>query len=194
MNRAMIDSGIPWIGEIPEGWEIARFKHRFKTYKGLSFTKADLVEDGNPVISYGQIHAKYNNGTSIDSKLIRFVPDGIIENGGNSMVSLGDFIFADTSEDIDGCGNCVYIDKDIELYAGYHSVIAQSILSKNNKYYAYLFLTNCWRSQIRMRVSGIKVFSITQNILNQTLLIVPPVSEQEGNVVRWTRWCLCKSR
>ncbi len=168
MIREYKVSGIEWIGKIPKEWEVHPFKELFKTGKGLSFTKADLVQEGFPVISYGQVHSKLNKGTRIDSELIRYVPREIVIVGDSSKVKEGDFIFADTSEDIDGCGNCVYIDKDLGIYAGYHSVIAFSKKGSNNKYISYLFLTDCWRSQIRSRVSGIKVYSISQSILNKT--------------------------
>lgn len=174
----LVPSGIEWIGDIPKGWEIKRFKELFRTGKGLSFTKADLVKEGIPVISYGQIHSKDNNGIRIKNELIRFVPEEIAKSGESSQVHTGDFIFADTSEDLDGCGNCVYVDKEIGLYAGYHSVIATSKRKVSNTYLAYLFLTNCWRSQIRCRVSGIKVFSISQSIINLSTVILPPSDEQ----------------
>ncbi len=179
-NARLVPSGIDWIGDLPEGWIVKPFKEIFRTGKGLSFTKADLVKEGIPVISYGQVHSRINAGTRIDNELIRFIPDNIAEGGKSSKVKIGDFIFADTSEDIDGCGNCVYVNKDMELYAGYHTVVAFSKKQKSNKYLAYLFLTSCWRSQIRSRVSGIKVFSISQSILKQTSLILPPLSEQQA--------------
>ena len=98
-----------------------------------------------------------------------------------AKVHIGDFIFADTSEDLEGCGNCVYIDKEIGLYAGYHSVIAHAQSKSSNLYLAYLFLTNCWRSQIRSRVSGIKVLSISQsNYKIKTTVILPHLSEQRA--------------
>ena len=178
-NAPMKDSGIDWIGEIPEQWNVCRFKEKFTTGKGLTFTKADLVQDGYPVISYGQVHSKRNTGTEIDVALIRHVPATVVQGGGSSFVHVGDFIFADTSEDISGCGNCVYVNEDIGLYAGYHTVIAFSKREESNKYLAYLFLTDCWRSQIRSRVSGIKVFSISQAIIKQTTLIIPPPFEQQ---------------
>lgn len=177
-DAPMKDSGIDWIGDVPKGWKVKRFKELFRTGKGLSFTKADLVKEGIPVISYGQIHSKDNNGTYINDKLIRYVPDDIVKGGESSLVHVGDFIFADTSEDLDGCGNCVYVDREMRLYAGYHSVIASSKRKASNAYLSYLFLTNCWRSQIRCRVSGIKVFSISQSIIKQSSLILPPSDEQ----------------
>ena len=177
-SAKLVPSGVDWIDEIPEGWEVKPFKELFRTGKGLSFTKADLVKEGVPVISYGQVHSKQNTGTRIDDVLIRFVPDEIAKGGESSKVRVGDFIFADTSEDLSGCGNCVYVDKENGLYAGYHSVIAFSKRKDSNIYLAYLFLTDCWRSQIRCRVSGIKVFSISQAIVKQTSIILPPQEEQ----------------
>ena len=178
MRRQYKNSGTEWIEMIPETWEVNRFKNKFKTGKGLNITKGDLVPKGIPVVSYGQIHSKKNTGTHLDDLLIRYIPSELAKDGLSSKVSIGDFIFADTSEDIDGCGNAVYVDKEIGLFAGYHSVIAFAKNPKESKFLAYLFLTECWRSQIRMRVTGIKVFSISQAILNETTIILPPVNEQ----------------
>ena len=171
------DSDISWLGQIPSHWELYPMKRLFSFGKGLSITKADLVEFGKPVISYGQVHSIDNPGTRVNEKLLRYVPDSCIEGHDNSSVSHGDFIFADTSEDLAGCGNCAYIDRD-GIYAGYHSLIAKGH-GRDNKYFAYMFLSDKWRYQIRSRVNGIKVYSITKSILSSTMLIVPPLVEQE---------------
>ena len=178
-NAKLVPSGIEWIGDVPEGWEISRFKTLFSTGKGLNFTKAELVQEGVPVISYGQVHSKINSGTCISNQLIRFIPESLTEGGEASRVHIGDFIFADTSEDKEGCGNAVYIDKEIGIYAGYHTVVAFTKDRKYSPYLAYLFLTDKWRSQIRSKVTGIKVFSISQTILNQTSIILPPLPVQQ---------------
>ena len=179
MSREMKHSGIEWIGQIPKNWIEVPFKAYFTTGKGLSFTKADLTPQGHAVVSYGQVHSKANTGTRLDDSLLRYVPDSITENGESSRMNKGDFIFADTSEDLEGCGNCVYVDRDIELYAGYHSVTAKPKVQYNNKFFAYYFQAPCWRNQIRSRVTGIKVFSISQSIINKTWLFVPPLFTQQ---------------
>jgi len=175
--EAYKNSGIQWLGEIPSHWKTTQMKRLFSFGKGLSITKSDLVEEGQPVISYGQVHAKNNPGTRVEDHLLRFVPVAIAESNPSSAVSKGDFIFADTSEDLTGCGNCAYIDRD-GIFAGYHSVIARSE-RRDNKYFAYLFLTDAWRTQLRSSVGGVKVFSITQSILGQTTIIIPSEKEQE---------------
>ena len=172
------DSDIEWVGKIPEYWEVKKTKYCFEFGKGLPITKENLEDSGISVISYGQIHSKQNNGTSVNSSLIRFVNESYLRTNPLSLVHKNDFIFADTSEDLDGCGNCVYIDTKEPIFAGYHTIIFRS-KQPDAKYFAYLFLTDCWRSQIRKVASGVKLFSITQKILKETSVIIPPLSEQK---------------
>lgn len=72
-SAPMKDSRISWVGDIPQNWEIKRLKYLFKFCKGLPITKDNLIDQGLPVISYGQIHAKTNNGVDVRSHLLRFV-------------------------------------------------------------------------------------------------------------------------
>ncbi len=170
------ESGLEWLDCVPEHWETIKIKYLFSFGRGLNITKADLVEEGSPVISYGQIHSKSNTGVSITDELLRFVPMETASAHPENKVHKGDFIFADTSEDKEGCGNCVYIDRE-GIYAGYHSLVLDG-KGRNNKYLAYLFKSEPWRIQIRSKASGVKVFSITQSIMGESTVILPPLSEQ----------------
>ena len=178
-NVAMKDSGVEWIGQIPKEWKVIPIKSLFSFGKGLTITKADLQENGVKVINYGQIHAKYNRGVSINNNLYRFVSEKFLSTNHNSLIEFGDFIFADTSEDIDGAGNFVYIDKHDKIFAGYHTLILQSLYNNDNKFLAYLFLSTQWRQQIQKRICGIKVFTISKNILSCLTIIRPPLPEQQ---------------
>lgn len=172
-------SGIEWIGDIPAHWEVKRIKELFSFGKGLPISKEDLIENGVPVINYGQIHSKDNNGTSIKDSLIRYVDLNYKNTNMTSLVESGDFIFADTSEDLDGCGNCIYVDSKYPIFAGYHCIILRSIKRNSSKYLAYLFHMDAWRTQIRRNVTGVKVFSISKKILGKSYLLFPPRYEQE---------------
>ena len=178
-SAPMKDSGISRVGDIPQNWKIKRLKYLFKFCKGLPITKDNLIDPGLPVISYGQIHAKTNNGVDVRPHLLRFVDFSYQTFYPLSQVMRGDFVFADTSEDYEGCGNCVYKRNDSLLFAGYHTIIAHSIVESDNRFFAYLFQTDIWRKQIREKVSGVKVFSITQKTLSNTYLILPPLDEQQ---------------
>lgn len=176
----MKDSGVEWIGEIPKGWEVSKIKYLFSASKGLSITKENLTEEGLPVVSYGQIHSKTNTGVDISNELLRFIPYDYQYNNKSCKVNKFDFIFADTSEDFDGCGNCVYKRNDDLLFAGYHSIVLHSKHNRDNRYLAFLFLTDLWRKQLRERASGVKVFSITQKNITNSSVVLPSKEEQKN--------------
>ena len=178
--REMKDSGIEWIAHIPSSWTTDRMKYLFANGKGLSITKENLVETGLPVISYGQIHSKSNSGTDIKDELLRFVDFQYQTNYPQCEVFQYDFVFADTSEDYDGCGNCVYKRDSSLLFGGYHAIILHSLVKRDNRYFAYLFKTDSWRKQLREVASGVKLFSITQKVLMNSSVIIPPEDEQKA--------------
>lgn len=187
--REWINTDNEWFPQIPLGWELEPLKKFASTNTGITFTKADLVEDGNAVLSYGQVHAKNNPQTCVNPDLIKYIPDSFVESKATAKVNLHDFIFADTSEDLDGCGNCIYISEPIDLYAGYHTILLRNSGLKCGKYFAYQFMSDLWRSQIRKRVKSVKLFSVTQGILNQTFILIPPVLEQEAIAAYLDREC-----
>ena len=159
------------------GWEIKRFKSLFSTCTGISFTKAELVEEGCPVLSYGQIHSKENSGVGVNRKLIRHIPAALTLE--KSLAYKGDFLFADTSEDLEGCGNCICIDTEEPIYAGSHVILARKHHEQIGRFLAYEFACISWRKQLRRLVNGVKVYSVTQTILNSVPVWVPPLPEQE---------------
>ena len=165
---------------LPKGWEVKRFKCLFSTCTGISFTKAELVEEGFPVLSYGQIHSKDNPGVGVNKSLIRHIP-GILATE-KSLAYKGDFLFADTSEDLEGCGNCICIDTDEPLYAGSHVILAKQQHGQIGRFLAYEFASRSWRAQLRKLVNGVKVYSVTQSILNSVPVWLPPLPEQKAIV------------
>ena len=173
------NNDIRWDIDYPSTWKLERLRNLFTFRKGLSITKANLEPTGIPVISYGQVHSKKNSMVGLNDELFKYVNPSYLKTDPSALVGKGDFIFADTSEDLDGSGNCAYIDRDGKIFAGYHSVIAHPKGNTNNKYFAYLFKSPTWRYQIRKKVNAVKVFSITQQILKDVFLLVPSQDEQQ---------------
>lgn len=178
-NVAIKDSGVDWIKKIPYSWKVVPLKSLFNNGKGLPITKENLTESGIKVISYGQIHAKYNNPVSIDERLYRFVAEEWLKTNSECLVKKSDFIFADTSEDVSGSGDFIYIDREDKIFAGYHCVVLKAKTKQNYKYLAYLFMSQLWKNQIQCKVKGVKLFSISQTILMSTSVILPSIEEQK---------------
>jgi type I restriction enzyme S subunit len=48
-NAKMKDSGVEWIGEVPEDWEVRKLKHIAKLQSGDTISSDSFTEDGYPV-------------------------------------------------------------------------------------------------------------------------------------------------
>src|SRR5690606_21859910 len=101
-----------------------------------------------------------------------------LQTNPNSLLNNGDFIFADTSEDLEGSGNFTYLNSDEITFAGYHTVIARPKSLINSRFFAYEFDSLNFRNQVRTKMKGVKVFSITQSILKELWIWKPPFEEQ----------------
>ena len=170
-------SGVDWLGDIPKDWEVRRLKNIFSFSKGLTITKKDLFEEGVPCVNYGEIHSKYGFEVNPNKHLLKCVDEKLPYNKA-SLLSRGDFVFADTSEDIVGSGNFTYLNSDTRIFAGYHTIIAKPIKVSSYRYIAYLLDSLKFRNQIRSNVVGIKVYSITQGLLKRLYAFLPSGDEQ----------------
>jgi type I restriction enzyme S subunit len=77
-------SGIEWIGEIPEHWEVKKFKYLYKSNMGPTILKSDLETDGNiPVYSATESDAIF--GYVKNTSVILDPGDIVIPARGNSI-------------------------------------------------------------------------------------------------------------
>ena len=178
MERLYADGVVKWRNIIPPHWELFRFRYLFSFSRGINITKADLSDEGVPCVTYGDIHSRYGFELNPNKHTLRCVGKDYLALARKSMLDKGDFIFADTSEDVEGSGNFTYLDSETKTVAGYHTIIAKPKNPKMSRYIAYVFDSIPFRTQIRSKVYGIKVFSITQAILKDAVIPIPPIEEQ----------------
>lgn len=174
----MKNSGVEWLGEIPSHWEVRRFRHLFSFRKGLAITKENLQDTGIPCVNYGEVHSKFGFSVNPEFDELKCVSEDYLKNNQKSLINYGDFVFADTSEDIEGSGNFTYLNSNKITFAGYHTIICTSKKNNHSRFLAYVFDSLAFRSQIRQKVKGVKVFSITQNVLKDNFVWLPPKDEQ----------------
>ena len=172
------DSGIDCLGEIPNHWAISKLRYLFNFSKGLSITKENLQDEGIPCVNYGEVHSKYGFEVNPKKHPLKCVNASYLKTSENALLNNGDFVFADTSEDLKGSGNFTHLLGDEQIFAGYHTVIARPYNASASRFYAYLFDSKEFRSQIQLAVKGVKVFSITQAILRSADAWLPSTDEQ----------------
>lgn len=170
---------IKFVNDIPTHWVISKVRHISAFGRGLAITKANLQDTGIPCVSYGEVHSKF--GFEVDPKKhsLKCVSEEYLASSPYALLSKGDFVFADTSEDIDGSGNFTQLVSDETLFAGYHTVIVRPSPENYYRFVAYLFDSPEFRTQIRDAVKGVKVFSVTQAILKNASVWLPSYDEQQ---------------
>jgi type I restriction enzyme S subunit len=179
VEKEYVNGRVAWEDFIPSHWEIYRFRQLFNFGRGISITKADLQDEGIPCVTYGDIHSRFGFELKPEVHTVRCVDGRYATTNPNSMLRIGDFVFADTSEDVAGSGNFTYLNSDRPTIAGYHTVIARPQIPESSRFLAYVFDSVPFRAQIGSKVYGIKVFSITQAILKNASIPLPPIAEQK---------------
>lgn len=172
------DSGVEWLGVVPEHWGIKPLRYLGRFRKGLTITKADLTDTGIPCLSYGEVHSLYPFEVNQDIHPLKSVPAEYLETDPSACVKYGDFVFADTSEDLDGVGNFTHVSGMEPLFAGYHTIIYGLNSEVSSRFLAYCLESFAFRTQLRMGVKGVKVFSVTQEILRGGIAWLPTTAEQ----------------
>ncbi|MDP1369431.1 restriction endonuclease subunit S [Acinetobacter lwoffii] len=172
------DSGIDWLGSIPANWHLNKLRYLFDFNKGLTITKENLEDEGIPCVSYGEVHSKFGFEVDPLKHDLKCVNVSYLKTSDNALLNKGDFVFADTSEDLKGSGNFTHLVNNEQVFAGYHTIIAKPKDPTSSRFYAYLFDSKEFRSQIQLAVKGVKVFSITQAILRASDIWLPSKSEQ----------------
>ncbi|WP_368907787.1 restriction endonuclease subunit S [Serratia marcescens] len=172
------DSRVEWLGDLPGHWKLSKLRYQFAFGKGLTITKEHLQDEGIPCVNYGEVHSKYGFEVNPEIHTLKCVSDKYLKDNSSSLLTKGDIVFADTSEDIDGSGNFTQLVSDSVTFAGYHTIIARPFERDTSRFYAYLLDCKELRSQVRHAVKGVKVFSITQAILRNLSIWLPTKDEQ----------------
>lgn len=161
MTRKMKDSGIEWIGEIPEEWEVVKLKYISEFYNGFSFDSNDLISDYTyPVIRIGDIDKEI---VDLNSKL------GIKENLGLSpyLIKDKDILLAMSGATV---GKVGFVEKSGESYINQRVGI---IRSSNPYFVFYNLLTNNFLEYINIRADGSAQPNISTKMIENFSIAYP---------------------
>ena len=168
------DSGIEWIGEIPEHWEVKRLDLVVNIVRGNStFKKDELLDKGEYIaLQYGKTYKV----DVVDENFKYFVNSEFYKE--SQVVSRGDTILISTSETIEDLGHtCYYDNENIGLIGG-----EQILLNPNHEVVSgkYLYYFTCrLGSQLKKYAKGLKVFRFNTNDLKCFSIALAPLQEQK---------------
>lgn len=164
------DSGISWIGDIPEHWEVRRLKFLISFINGYAFNSNDFVREGEmPVIRIGDIvdgKISYDDIVMID-KDVSLYKYAILENDilmAMSGATTGKIGLARSTD-------CGYINQRVGI-----------IRTRAYKYIYNVLSTPMFMEYVSLSAGGAAQPNISAHLIQEYAIPLPPLSEQEAIV------------
>ncbi len=173
------DSGVEWLGEIPEHWEVKKLKFVGDIYAGISGKKGDdFSKEYSEGIKSFIPFTNICNNLKIDKNQYQYVK--IDERENQNRVKKNDILFLMSSETLDDIAKCsIYLGNDNELYLnsfckGFR--ITNSDL--NPEYVNYLLSSRVYRNYFSLVGRGFTRINLKQEYINDAIISIPPLPEQ----------------
>ena len=173
-NVKMKDSGIEWIGDVPEHWEVTKLRYLGQCQNGINIG-GEFFGSGHPFVSYGDV---YKN---------RVLPNevkGLVQSSDSDQkyysVNEGDIFFTRTSETIEEIGFSSVCKSTIEhaVFAGFLIRFRPSTDRMSSDYAEYYFQNEKLRAFFVKEMNLVTRASLSQELLKRMPVLVPPAEEQ----------------
>lgn len=170
----MKDSGVDWIGEIPEHWSNLPVKYIGTTQNGIS-KGGEYFGSGHPFVSYGDVYKNMELPRSVA---------GLVESTEaereNYSVKTGDIFFTRTSETIDEVGFSSVCTETIQnaTFAGFLIRLRPFNDVLTSLYAKYYFRGNHIRRYLVKEMNLVTRASLGQGLLKAMPVLLPPPDEQ----------------
>ena len=173
-NVAMKDSGVEWIGEIPEHWKIKKLKFICKSQGRIGFkgySSDDLVEANEGALTLGATHLNWNGEIILDQPV--YLNGKKYYESPEIMVKKDDILIVQRGST---CGKVAIVDKDY----GAVTINPSLVLLKQFRENPYFFVESIKvvLNGILNEVSKTAIPMISQFQINNIQIALPPIEEQ----------------
>ena len=167
-NVKMKDSGVEWIGEVPEHWTVCRLKHVARAIIGLTYSPEDVVDSKAGILVLRS--SNIQNGLLDLSDTVRVdfdVPNDL-------YVCSGDILLCSRN------GSRALIGKNIQLdtttkgatFGAFMTIIRGQL----NDFLYYVFNSTMFESQSALYMTS-TVNQLTISVLDNMEVVIPPEKE-----------------
>lgn len=173
-NVTLKDSGIEWLGDIPEHWELRKLRYCGQCQNGLN-KGGEFFGKGFPFFGYGDI---YNN------EILPEIPSGLVESTeedqANCSVEKGDVFFTRTSEIVDEIAIASTCHETIPnaTFSGFLIRFRPTANLLYEGYSTYYFRNELLREYFVKEMNIITRASMSQDLLKSLPIVLPPIEEQ----------------
>ncbi|MCP4164057.1 MAG: restriction endonuclease subunit S [Deltaproteobacteria bacterium] len=171
----MKDSGVDWIGKIPEHWNTKRLRLIGNTQNGIS-AGAEYFGTGYPFVSYGDV---YNNRELPTS--VKGLANSSEEDRKQYSLEKGDVLFTRTSETVEEIGFASTCMKKIQdsTFSGFLIRFRPKTKDLCEGFSKHYFNASMLRFYFVKEMNLVTRASLSQELLKNLTVLLPPYEEQE---------------
>lgn len=173
-SAPMKDSGVEWIGKIPDHWQVKKLRYLGQTQNGIS-AGAEYFGEGHPFVSYGDV---YKN------RVLPKSVEGLAKSSNSDQTTYsvlgGDVFFTRTSETAEEIGFSSVCFDTIEkaTFAGFLIRFRPTSSALTKEFSKYYFNAPMLRLYFVKEMNLVIRASLSQELLKNLSVILPPKSEQ----------------
>lgn len=176
------ESGLPWLGQVPEHWELQKPRHIGSLLKGVGGTKEDAVSAGVPCVRYGELYTTHNFFVRKPKAFVH--PDRALSY---TPLHYGDALFAASGETLEEIGKSAVNLIEGRAVCGGDVIILRPTVPVHAPFLGYVMDCRPSANQKATMGRGTTVKHIYPDELKQLLFPFPPVPEQAA-IVRFLDW------
>ena len=164
-------------------WEQRKLGDIFIYLRNNTLSREELNdEDGfAQSIHYGDVLIKYGECLNVSKGLLPYIDNkNIVNKFKKFYIQNGDVIIADTAED-ETVGKCIEISGivDHNIISGLHTIPLRPVNKFAYGYLGFYLNSNSYHNQLKPLMQGIKVRSISKNLLKTTTLNYPSNTQEQ---------------
>ena len=175
-NVPMKDSGVEWIGEIPEHWDVKRLKFVSK----IQFSNVDKhsFDSEMPVLLANYTDVYKNQFITTEMEFMEATAS--LNEIKKFHLEAGDILVTKDSETPDDIAIPALVKSTLpNLLCGYHlAMLRPNSHSLDSNYLFYLYSDKKFRGKYESEANGITRFGLSQESFSDTFICIPDISEQ----------------
>ena len=172
-------SGVPWLSNVPEHWEVVQLGRVGVFSKGSGGTKDDEVPDGIPCVRYGDL---YTTHKSFISQTRSYVSPA--KASAYTPINRGDVLFPTSGETIEEIGKSAVNLMHTQVLCGGDLIVLRPTMPMEPKFAGYALDCPAAQTQKSLMGRGITIMHIYGGQLKYLWLSLPPLPEQVS-IVRY---------
>lgn len=167
-------SGVDWIGDIPEHWEVKRFKYLGTFINGYSFNSSDFTSSGVRVMKISNIQTM-----KLDWSDESFIEESFYDKYESFRVQKNDLVFALTRPIISTGIKAAIVDTDERILLNQRNSMFKATEAVHIKWMYYLILNKQFVQEFDKQIDKTgQQPNISSNDIAEISVPVPTASEQ----------------